>query len=49
VNGAIRFGTVGSPTDVTDTGTVSGDSMSGTYQFHTVNGTCGGPWSASGA
>ncbi len=44
VNGShITFGTVGS-TRITYTGTVSGNSMSGTYQ---VNGAGGGPWSAS--
>jgi hypothetical protein len=43
VNGnAIRFGTVGSVA-ITYSGTVSGNSMSGTY--HTPNG--GGPWSAN--
>ncbi len=47
VNGTtIRFGTVGS-TAITYTGTVAGNSMSGTYQVHTGNGTPGGPWSAS--
>jgi hypothetical protein len=39
----ITFGTVGS-TRITYSGTVSGNSMSGTYQ---VNGAGGGPWSAS--
>ena len=48
INGAvtgntIAFGTVGS-TAITYTGTVSGDSMSGTYQ---VAGSGGGPWSAT--
>jgi hypothetical protein len=44
VNGsAIRFGTVGS-TAITYTGTVSGNSMSGTYK---VGNAGGGPWSAS--
>ena len=38
----IRFGTVGS-TAITYSGTVSGRSMSGTYQ---VNGANGGNWSA---
>jgi hypothetical protein len=43
VNGnAITFGTVGS-TVITYTGTVSGDSMSGTYQ---VGGSQHGTWSA---
>jgi hypothetical protein len=45
-NGKISFGTVGS-TDITYSGSVSGDSMSGSYQVHTPNGTPGGPWSAS--
>ena len=39
----IQFGTVGS-TAITYSGTVSGDSMSGTYQ---VNGSSGGNWSAT--
>jgi hypothetical protein len=43
---AIHFGTVGS-TDITYTGSVSGDSMSGSYQVHTPNGAVGGPWSAT--
>jgi serine/threonine-protein kinase len=44
VNGtSITFGTVGS-TAITYTGTVSGKSMSGTYQ---VNGSGGGPWHAA--
>jgi hypothetical protein len=44
VNGnAIRFGTVGGP-GITYSGTVSGNSMSGTYQ---VAGHAGGPWSAT--
>ncbi len=43
VNGAIRFGTVGSMA-ITYSGTVSGDSMSGSYQ---VGGNPGGPWSAA--
>jgi hypothetical protein len=47
VNGsAIQFGTVGS-TEITYSGSVSGDSMSGTYEFHTASGTSGGPWSAT--
>lgn len=47
VNGtAIRFGTVGS-TAITYTGTVSGNSMSGTYKVENPNGSSGGPWSAS--
>jgi hypothetical protein len=45
VNGTIRFGTVGSLA-ITYSGTVSGNSMSGTYQ---VGGSTGGPWSASKA
>jgi hypothetical protein len=44
--GAIRFGTVGS-VGITYSGSVSGHSMSGTYQVHTANGPVGGPWSAS--
>lgn len=45
VNGnAISFGTVGGGQQITYTGTVSGNSMSGTYK---VNGQGGGPWSAS--
>jgi len=40
---SIRFGTVGS-TAITYSGTVSGDSMSGTYQ---VGGSTGGNWSAA--
>ena len=47
VNGtAITFGTVGS-TAITYTGTVSGNSMSGTYKVANANGSTGGPWSAS--
>jgi hypothetical protein len=42
----IRFGTVGS-TAITYSGRVSGNSMSGSYQVHTANGSSGGPWSAS--
>ncbi|HEY7142875.1 MAG TPA: hypothetical protein VH637_01390 [Streptosporangiaceae bacterium] len=42
-NGKISFGTVGSMA-ITYSGTVSGSSMSGTYQ---VGGSSGGPWSAS--
>ena len=45
VNGTIRFGTVGSLA-ITYSGTVSGNSMSGSYQ---VGGSTGGPWSASRA
>ena len=40
---SIQFGTVGS-TAITYSGTVSGDSMSGTYQ---VGGSTGGNWSAT--
>jgi|SRR5215469_6957652 len=43
---AITFGTVGS-TAITYSGTVSGSSMSGTYQVQGANGSTGGPWSAS--
>jgi hypothetical protein len=47
--GAIRFGTVGSAA-TTYSGSVSGNSMSGTYQTQTGNGTtAGGPWSATKA
>ena len=47
--GAIRFGTVGSLA-ITYSGSVSGNSMSGTYQTQTGNGsTAGGPWSATKA
>jgi hypothetical protein len=47
VNGtAISFGTVGS-TAITYTGTVSGNSMSGTYKVAAGNSSTGGPWSAS--
>lgn len=47
VNGtAITFGTVGS-TAITYTGTVSGNSMSGSYKVQGANGSTGGPWSAS--
>jgi hypothetical protein len=43
----IRFGTVGS-TDITYSGSVSGDSMSGTYKVHRPGGaSSGGPWSAT--
>jgi hypothetical protein len=44
--GSIRFGTVGS-TVITYSGSVSGNSMSGTYKVRTPNGPVGGPWSAS--
>jgi len=47
VNGNdITFGTVGSLA-ITYSGTVSGNSMSGTYQVHGANGSVGGPWSAT--
>jgi hypothetical protein len=42
----IRFGTVGSAA-ITYSGTVSGNSMSGTYKVSTGSSTVGGPWSAS--
>lgn len=42
----ITFGTVGSQA-ITYTGTVSGNSMSGTYKVKTANGTVGGSWSAN--
>jgi hypothetical protein len=46
---AIRFGTVGS-TGITYSGSVSGNSMSGTYQTQAANGsTVSGPWSATKA
>jgi hypothetical protein len=45
--GAIRFGTVGSSTHITYTGSVSGNSMSGNWQITLANGTSGGTWSAS--
>ncbi len=49
VNGsAISFGTVGS-TAITYSGTVSGNSMSGSYKVHSTSGASGGPWSASKA
>ncbi len=43
--GSIRFGTVGSSA-ITYSGTVSGNSMSGTYQVHDARNS-GGQWSAS--
>jgi len=43
--GAIRFGTVGS-TEITYTGTVSGDHMSGTWRVHAGPGG-NGTWSAT--
>ena len=45
---SIKFGTVGS-TAITYTGTVSGTSMSGTYQVHGGAASTGGPWNASKA
>jgi hypothetical protein len=45
--GTIRFGSVGSVA-ITYSGTVSGSSMSGTYQVH-VGNSASGPWSASRA
>jgi hypothetical protein len=44
--GTIRFGTVGS-TAITYSGSVSGNSMSGTYKVKTNGGSVGGPWSAT--
>jgi hypothetical protein len=47
VGSSIRFGTVGS-TGITYTGTVSGNSMSGSYKLAAANGTTfSGPWSAA--
>ena len=47
VNGSsIQFGTVGGTQDITYTGSVSGDSMSGTYRVKTSNGSANGSWSA---
>lgn len=47
VNGStISFGTVGS-TSITYSGSVSGNSMSGTYTVAAPNGSVGGNWSAS--
>lgn len=47
VNGStISFGTVGS-TAITYSGSVSGNSMSGTYTVAAPNGSVGGNWSAS--
>jgi hypothetical protein len=45
---AIRFGTLGSMA-ITYNGTVSGNSMSGSYKVHSASGASGGPWSASRA
>jgi len=44
--GTISFGTVGSQA-ITYSGSVSGDSMSGTYKVQTPNGSVGGSWSAT--
>jgi hypothetical protein len=44
--GTISFGTVGSQA-ITYSGSVSGDSMSGTYKVETPNGSVGGSWSAT--
>ena len=44
--GAIQFGTVGGAA-ITYKGTVSGSSMSGTYQVGLNGNGSGGPWSAS--
>lgn len=44
----IRFGTVGSEA-ITYSGSVSGDSMSGTWKIQAPSGSAGGPWSASRA
>jgi hypothetical protein len=42
----IQFGTVGGSQVITYTGTVSGDSMSGTYKVKTANGSANGSWNA---
>jgi len=44
---SIKFGTVGSSTRVTYSGSVSGTSMSGNWQIATPSGTPGGTWSAT--
>ena len=44
----IRFGTVGSE-GIQYSGSVSGNSMSGTYKVQAPNGSVGGPWSATKA
>ena len=44
--GTLSFGTVGSQA-ITYSGSVSGDSMSGTYKVQTPNGSVGGSWSAT--
>ena len=47
VNGSsIQFGTVGGSQAVTYTGSVSGNSMSGTYKIKTPEGSKNGSWSA---
>lgn len=46
--GSIQFGTVGS-TQITYSGSVSGNSMSGNYQVASSNGSQNGSWSASRA
>jgi hypothetical protein len=47
VNGSnIQFGTVGGSQDITYTGTVNGNSMSGTYKVKTASGSAPGTWSA---
>ncbi len=43
---SIRFGTVGGSQVITYTGTVSGDSMSGSYSIKTSTGSAKGSWSA---
>jgi len=45
---SIHFGTVGS-TQITYSGSVSGNSMSGNYQVHAGNGSQNGTWNASRA
>ena len=44
--GTISFGTVGSQA-ITYSGSVSGDSMSGTYEVQSGGGSAGGSWSAT--
>jgi hypothetical protein len=44
--GTISFGTVGSQA-ITYSGSVSGDSMSGSYKVQTPSGSVGGSWSAT--
>ena len=43
----IKFGTVGTGTHVTYSGSFSGSSMSGTWKVSTNAGSAGGDWSAS--